>query len=253
MHDVLFPIKGELDGVRERIERYYKIRAGELKNFARLEVRPEDYLCPALVFFSAGTGGEVNGGVVSFAEMFQLIHLASRIHHDISEDGPFQGCSAPDPRDGCQYPILVGDYLYSKAFAILVETGNTRYMCNLSEIVVNINQGSILRNKTPGGTARIEVWREIIRLEKADLLSGCCRMGAKVAGADEEAQFLLSRFGQALGMAVGMKEIKRIDQAEVYFNEALSYLDRLSGKGRDSLGNLVRFLMSNIDSRKMVC
>ncbi len=256
MHDVLYPIMADLAGVRERINRYYKIRAGELQNFAHLEDRRESYLCPALVLFSARIHGRVTDDVVSFAEMFQLVYLASTIHRNINEDGQLQGCRCADPRDGCQYPILVGDYLYSRAFSILVNTGHTKYMSGLSEIVTKINEGGILRNKTlQGGTARLEIWREIIRLEKAELLAGCCQMGAKVAGASEESQFHLSRFGHSLGLAVGMKEIKRLDQADAYFNEALSHLDRQTpGAERDNLKNMVLYLMDkNIDNRKMVC
>lgn len=256
MRDVLSPIMGDLAGLRERMYRYYKIKAGDIRDFARLEEPLENAICPALVIFSARIFGGVTDNVISFAEMFQLIYTASAVHENIREDGTVHAVTSCQPRDGCQYPVLVGDYLYSKAFSILVETRNTRHMVRLSEIVQRINEGGILRNKHyPGGIIRSEVWREIIRLEKAELLAGCCQMGAKIAGADGPSQARLYRFGQALGMALGMAGIKKPDQAAVYFTEALACLDQLApGSDRDSLRDIVLYFMGkNNDSKKMVC
>ncbi|MFZ5634129.1 MAG: polyprenyl synthetase family protein [Bacillota bacterium] len=252
---MFYPVVGDLARVRERIYRYTKTRAGDLKDFAYLEEHVESYICPALVLFAARINGQVTENAISFAEVLQLIYMASTIHRNINEDGLFQGNKAFDPRDGCQYPVLVGDYLYSKAFAILIETDNTEHMVSLSEMVCKINEGGIIRNKSQGGVVRLDVWREIIRLEKAELLAGCCRLGAEAGGADKESRFYLSKFGCALGMAMGMTEIKRFDQADIYFNEALSHLDRLvPGEYRDNLKNMVLCLADkNIDSKKMVC
>lgn len=256
MYGVLSPVMGELAGVRERISRFYQLRAANIRDYAHLEEHPESFLNAALVFFSAGIQGKINDNVRNFADLFQMVHIASTIHQGINEDAAQNQSRPADPRDGCQYPVLVGDYLYSKAFSILVETGNIDHMLRLSEIVYQVNEGGIIRNKhNSSGGIRLEVWREIIRLEKAELMAGCCQMGALSSGADKECQSVLFDFGHALGMALGMAEIGRADQAEIYYNKALLRLDLLApGKNRDNLENmLLDFMGKNIDREKMVC
>lgn len=255
MHDVFCPIAGDLARVRERVDRYTQTGAGDLKEYAYLEECGESYIHPALVLFAARIGGQVTDNTIYLAEIFQLIYLASTIHRDISEDVLLKGNNSPDPRDGYQYPVLVGDYLYSRAFLTLIETGNMKYMTGLTELICRINEGGILRNKNQASVVKTEVWRETVRLEKAELMAGCCLMGAQSAGADSDCRNNLRRFGYSLGMAIGMSEIKRCDQAAVFYNDALSHLDRLPPVvGRNDLKNMVMFLMDkHIDSNKMVC
>jgi geranylgeranyl pyrophosphate synthase len=188
--------------------------------------------------------------------MFQLIYLASLVHQNVNEDSPFKEWKYGDPRDGFQYPVLVGDFLYSKAFSILIETNNARHMVSLSEIVCKINKGGIIRQKNQNaGVVKPGIWREIIRLEKAELLAGCCKNGGEIAGANRQHRHYLSRFGYALGMAVGMTEIEQFEQADVYFKTAMLFLEQLvPGKGRDDLKGLVEYMMGeHVESKKLVC
>ncbi|MFZ5647687.1 MAG: polyprenyl synthetase family protein [Bacillota bacterium] len=253
MHDIFYPIKGDLLRVRERLNRYYRIKAGDIKEFAHLEKYAE-YLCPALVLFTARMYGGVTEKVISMAQVFQFIHLASQVHCNINEDWQICENKCPDPRDGCQYPVLVGDYLYGRFFTTLCEADIVEYLGPLSEIICMINEGGIIRLKSHG-VIKAGVKREIIRLEVAELTGGCCKMGGQAAGAERECQQHLYRFGFSLGMAAGMLINELFDQAEAYFNEALSILDCLGpGKGRDDLKSLVMFMKNSAkDSRKMVC
>jgi len=254
--DVLYPIKGDLDGVRERMNRYYKIRAGDIKEFAHLEKHNEMYICPALVLYSARMHGKVTEKVIALATVFQLIYQAMMVHYNINEDVQIRENASGDPRDGCQYPMLVGDYLYGRGFTIACDWDILKYLGPLSEMVCKMNEGSVIRLKSQaGGIIKPDLRREIIRMEMGELLAGCCRMGGDEAGADSHQQMLLSKFGMTLGMAVGMAENNWYDQSKKYFKEALIRLETLApGKERDNLRRLVLHLMNRaVDRNKMVC
>ena len=255
MHDIYCPIEGDLLRVRDGMNRYYNIKAGKLDDFAHLKNYSEE-LYPALVLLAARMYGEITDRVVSLAQVFQFIHLATRVHYDINEDWQIRENNCPDPRDGCQYPVLVGDYLFGRCFTTLCEADIVEYLGPLAEIICMINEGGIIRLKNQsGGMLRTGARREIIRLEMAELMAGCCKIGGQVAGADQECQLQLYKFGFSLGMAVGMINNEMYDQADSYFKEALSSLEsHKPGKNRDDLKGLVLFLRNaNKDSRKMVC
>ncbi|MHB8918043.1 MAG: polyprenyl synthetase family protein [Desulfocucumaceae bacterium] len=253
---MLCPIMGDLAGVRERMNRFYKIRAGDIKEFAHLEKHLDKYICPAVVLYAARIYGKVTDKVISLAGVLQLIYQATMVHCGINEDVQIRESTLTDPRDGCQYPVLVGDYLYGRFFTTLCDADIVKYLDPLSEIICMINEGRIIKIKSQaGGSANPAIRRHIARLEFAGLMAGCCRLGGEEAGAGREQQQQLSNFGSALGMAVGMVENQWFDQAEKYFKEALMLLDNLTpGKDRDRLKSLVLHLMvGSAESRKMVC
>lgn len=256
MHDVFRPIMGDLAGVRERMNRFYKIRAGDIKEYAHLEKHLDKYICPAVVLYAARIYGKATDKVISLAGVFQLIYQAMMVHYDINEDVQIRERTFADPRDGCQYPVLVGDYLYGRFFTTLCDADIVKYLGPFSEIICMINEGGIIKIKSQaGGAANPAVRRQIVRLEFAGLMAGCCRLGGEEAGAGGEQQKQLSKFGSALGMALGMAENQWFDQAEKYFKEALKFLDTLTpGLDRDKLKSLVLHLMvRSAESRKMVC
>jgi hypothetical protein len=254
LQDVYCPIKWDLLRVRERMNRHYTIKAGSLRDFSHLEKYADRDICPALVLYAARMYGTVTARVISLAQVFQFIYLAVMLHRDINEDE--QIAVRAEPGDGCQYPVLVGDYLYGRFFTTLCEADIVEYLGPLSEIICMINEGGVIRLKQSGGEKASSGTRlEIIRLEMAELLAGCCKMGGKMAGAGRESQEQLYRFGFALGMALGLAGIDIYDRSEAYFKEALSLLEGLNpGEDRDDLRNLVVYLSGvSKENRRMVC
>ncbi len=256
MYDVLHPIRGEIAGVWEKMSRFYKIRAGYINDFAHLEKHAEKYICPALVLYSARICGKVTDRVISLAMVFQFIHLAAMVHCNINEDSQNRDGGPADPRDGCQYPVLVGDYLYGRFFTTLCDADIIKYLGPLSEIICMINEGSIMRIRNQdGGMINPVTKREIIRLESGELMAGCCRLAGDAAGAGAEQQQRLYNFGHAMGMALGMAWGEWHEQAGAHFSEALSCLEMFSpGKDRDNLKSLVVYLKAmSAQNNKMVC
>jgi len=256
LHDVYCPIKWDLMRVRESMSRHYRIKAGSLKDFSHLEKYTGTDLCPALVLYAAKMHGGVTGRVISLAQVFQFIYLAVMLHREINEDDQLADSEGGLPGDGCQYPVLVGDYLYGRFFTTLCEGDIVEYLGPLSEIICMINEGGVIRLKSQGGDMASTVSRrEIIRLEMAELMAGCCKLGGQVAGADRESQEQLYGFGFSLGMAVGLAKADMCDRADAFFKEAFSILESFkTSKDREDLRDLVVYLSGvTKESRRMVC
>jgi len=226
-------LSGILQLIREDLENVYSLIEKELSgkvsqggNFASLECSSADMIIrPALVILSSRIYDGDPGKTAVLAGAFQLAYMASRMHGSISEDGSDLTRHGPAMRDEVQLPILMGDYLYSKAYMILFEAGITGMLGVLAEIICQVNEGGILRKKLGGHKPVPQMFREIIRKETGEFFGGCCRLGACLAGAPEEDQESMRLFGQNLGMAYGLQEQGvSFEQTAVYTEKALKYL-----------------------------
>lgn len=256
MHNVFYPVENELTQVLGRMDIFYKIRAGDLRQFSHLEKHIKRYICPALVLFVAKVYSKITEKVVSLAEVIQFIYLASAVHTDVNENDINKNNytrERPDPKDGSQYPVLVGDYLYGRFFTTLCDADIIKYLDPLSEVICLINECGIVRYSNEHKSA--DAGGDAALLEMAVLLTVCCQLAGEMAGAGKDQQISLSKMGLSLGMAIEMADVQHTDQADSFFKEALSHLDHLiPGKGRDNLRGLLLHLMDkNSGDKRIVC
>jgi octaprenyl-diphosphate synthase len=103
---------------------------------------------------------------------------------------------------GNQISILVGDYLYSKAMAQIVEFRSHGMNEVLAEACTKMAEGEVLQLYYNGNPSMPESdYIKIVEHKTAGLIAAACRMGAILADASEERQSALFRFGQYLGIA----------------------------------------------------
>lgn len=258
MNQVIYPISEDLKKVQDNMNRYFNIKAGYLGNFAHLELcRLNSILRPALVILSAGMFGRITDKVIALAGILQYIYLASCIHKGINEDLEISQAATGDPRDGCQFPVLVGDYFYGRFFTSLCDAGIVEYLHPLAEIICVINEGGVVRLRNSGAAGlKTLPGCELLRKETAEMLSGCCVLGARLNGAGGRQEETLGRFGVNLGIALGLMEQGGgfEDQATAYLREALPELDKLpAGPSRTALRELVElFLRREVSLERMV-
>lgn len=249
--ELFAPIYHELEQVQHNIEKELVIKAGYLGSLAHLDFPPlDDTIRPALVILSAQIYDVVSDRVIALAGILQFIFMASRMHAFITEE---TDNISLDPRDGCQFPVLVGDYLYGKFFTTLCDYDIVRYLGPLAEIIAQINEGGILQKTCRrNGNLTDDLCLEIIRKETAVLFAGCGRLGAHLAGAAESDQVLLEQFGLQLGMAYGLlKGGHSHEQASSYLEQALANLRKLPDRSaRVVLERLVDILMNR---KTIVC
>jgi len=241
LSQILTPIEIYLEKTRDIFLKACSIKAGNLNRLARLEFEPVDFtLRPALVILSGGIFGPVSQKIIELAAMFQFVYLAISLHKEISEDED-SPCEAKNSSNGNHFPILAGDYFYSKSFLILYETGLLKYLRVLSETIDQLNKASILKLKNPGDLQILEYY---VKSDQAALLALGCKIGAEAGGAGERETQNLYRYGFHLGMATGLgKENIYPEKAAQHFDEAKGQLAILPpGMTRDALAKLVDYL-----------
>lgn len=219
------PVREDLELVQSIIKKEFIIKAGHIDTFAHLKFSYiNENIRPALVLLSSRIYGCEAGKAAALASVIQFIYMASNVHRGVSEiDSDFiRGDS--DPRDGSQFPVLVGDYLYGKFFTFLCDAEIISLLEPLAQIICDIQEGCIAK-KTLTGQSSIDDLLEVVRKETSGLFAGCCSFSARLAGAKEEEQERMWQFGRNLGMAYGIMEHDMYRQyAEHYIKEALGYL-----------------------------
>lgn len=230
-------ISSDLEKVDLIINRALKIRPGHISRFAHVDLSPlQKVLHPALVLYTGRLFDAAGEKMASLAAVVQFIYMAAVVHLRVGEEVGETG----DIRDGAQYPVLVGDYLYGSFFTTLCAGGIVEYLQPLGEIIAEMNLGALLRVKEelPGKAESPEV----IEKETAALTSGCCRLAARLGGAGAEAERQMSEFGFNFGMGLGIleRDFPR-EQAAVFFDVALNLLEAMpAGDARQSLAGLVQ-------------
>jgi octaprenyl-diphosphate synthase len=152
--------------------------------------------CAALLGYS-GTRHQKLAAAVEF------IHTATLLHDDVVDgSGLRRGKQTANLIWGNPASVLVGDFLFSRAFELMVEDGSLRVLKILSHASAVIAEGEVEQLTTQ---RRIETDEEqyltIISAKTAALFAAACRIAPVVAEADEEAEFALERYGRYLGIA----------------------------------------------------
>lgn len=226
VEEVFASVSQDLTLVNKKIEQELVIKGIRLDSFVNLDVCPfNSLLRPGLVILTARFFNYTGGKAIALACIFQLVYLASRIHTWVLEPDEISPSNKINFRDGSQFPVLVGDYLYGKFFTFLCKKGLIDFLKPIAEIICSINEGGILRQMAAKKLHTFSRQDEIIRKEKAELIAGCCSCGAMLGRALVHEQSAITDFGLNLGMAYGLLEqdapFKRV---VIYLKNALEKL-----------------------------
>lgn len=231
---ILSAIQSELLEMQRIIKQSLQsLAAHTAEEFGHLVSASLQHTLPSvLVLLSARLFGPPTAPVIALAAVVHFICLAAQAHQSVQE-----WSGAGDPRQCYQYPVLAGDYLYSHFFNCLCHHGILQYLQPLAQIICEISEGSILRLQNKEN-ASAELLKKVVRKEVAALIGESCHLAARLAGASEEEQEILYRFGLNFGMALGLSNLGL--EADAYVEEALAALDKLPfGESREALKELV--------------
>lgn len=215
-------IERELAWVNSLIESHLKIKAGSLGTFANLKLSTiNQNIRPALVILSSRIYGSVTEKTVVLASVFQFIYMAASVQRSVSESDTESFGIPDDLSSGSQFPVLVGDYLYGKFFALLSEAGMLNLLSPIAEIICNIHEGGLMKQKLKLQTSSSRALHDAIQKESAELFGGCCSLGVQLAGAPAADQIAMKRFGNSFGMAYGLlEEGMKVEHVAPYLVEA---------------------------------
>ncbi len=158
---------------------------------------------PTLLLLSAQAYGRITEEAVLGAVVVELIHTATLIHDDSVDKSLLRrGLPTVNSVWNNDVAILMGDYLYSKAFSILVTHRMYEAMDLLAEATHRMSQGELrqIEQKNRLDLTEAEYLR-VIEEKTAVLMSAGCELGAESAGASAEQRALMRRYGHSVGLA----------------------------------------------------
>ena len=137
------------------------------------------------------------------ATALELIHTASLVHDDIIDTSKKRrGVETANSKYGAQIAVLVGDYLFAKAFQLVAENSyGAEVTTILSKLVKNLCVGEIMQDRSLYEVPTLTEYYTRINLKTAIFLSSCCRLGAIVANMTEREIENLTAYGSGLGLA----------------------------------------------------
>ena len=162
-------------------------------------------LRPLLVFISAqALGADPKSSlVVDLAATVELIHTATLLHDDVVDESALRrGRATANAEFGNAASVLVGDFLYSRAFQVMVGTGRMRVLELLSEATNRIAEGEVMQLMALGDLALTEVdYMRVIEAKTAKLFEAAGALGAIAAGAPAATERALAEYARRLGVA----------------------------------------------------
>ncbi|MBG6075941.1 polyprenyl synthetase family protein [Polaromonas sp. CG_9.11] len=160
-------------------------------------------LRPALVLLMSGALGFRGPQRLNLAAVVEFIHTATLLHDDVVDESTLRrGRSTANEVFGNPASVLVGDFLYSRAFQMMVEVGEMRIMQTLAEATNVIAEGEVLQlmNMHDAGLSE-EGYLRVIRSKTAKLFEASARLAALLAGSSAAVEQHCAAYGQALGTA----------------------------------------------------
>jgi octaprenyl-diphosphate synthase len=160
-------------------------------------------LRPMLLLLAAKALGKVDDHHLVMAAVIEFIHTATLLHDDVVDESVLRrGKESANAVWGNAASVLVGDYLYSSAFEMMVRTNKMRVMEILSKTTTAIAEGEVLQllNCNNPDTTE-EKYLEVIARKTAILFSTATRLAAVIANADAVTENALAIYGQQLGVA----------------------------------------------------
>ena len=160
-------------------------------------------LRPVLLLLTCGALGYSDCQRFNLAAVVEFIHTATLLHDDVVDESTLRrGRSTANEAFGNPASVLVGDFLYSRAFQMMVEADNMRVMQILAEATNVIAEGEVLQLMNMHDASLDETaYLRVIRSKTAKLFEASSRLGAVLAGAPAPVEDACAIYGQALGTA----------------------------------------------------
>ena len=160
-------------------------------------------LRPMLTLAAAHLCGYTGDHHVKLAATVEFIHTATLLHDDVvDESGQRRGRPTANLLWDNKSSVLVGDYLFSRSFQLMVETGSLRVLDILANASATIAEGEVLQLTAAQDLTTSEaIYLQVVRGKTAALFSAATEVGGVIAGADDATTQALFDYGDALGIS----------------------------------------------------
>lgn len=158
---------------------------------------------PAMVLLSAKAFGYKGDQHLKMAAVIEFIHTATLLHDDVVDESALRrGRSTANEMFGNAASVLVGDYLYSRAFEMMVDVNRMAVMQVMSQATKVISEGEVLQlmNVNDPDVTQ-EKYLQVVRFKTAKLFEAAARTGAILADASQTLQEAAAAYGRHMGTA----------------------------------------------------
>jgi octaprenyl-diphosphate synthase len=207
---------------------------------------------PRLVLLFANALGYSGQAQFTLAATVEFIHTATLLHDDVVDESALRrGRQTANAVFGNAASVLVGDFLYSRAFQMMVSVNDMRVLEVLADATNVIAEGEVLQlmNMHDPDLA-VDEYLRVIRSKTAKLFEASSRLGALLAGADADTERACADYGRALGTAFQL-----VDDLLDYDGKT-DELGKNVGddlrEGKPTLPLLVAMARGNDDERRMI-
>jgi octaprenyl-diphosphate synthase len=207
----LVPGRAFLDPITSELRRVDDVIRARLNSDVALVSQIAEYIItgggkrlrPALVLLSAGAVGYRGAAHHELAAVVEFIHTATLLHDDVVDDSALRrGRKTGNAQFGNPAAVLVGDFLYSRAFQMMLSAESMRVMQVLADATNTIAEGEVLQLmnvRDPDVDERR--YLEVIRRKTAKLFEAAARLGAVLANSPIALENGLAAYGMHVGTA----------------------------------------------------
>ena len=204
IQDIRDPVHNELAAVNDLIIANLASDVGLVENIGHYIVDAGGKrLRPLLALLSAKCCGYEGEDHLKFAAVVEFIHTATLLHDDVVDISALRrGRPTANAEFGNAPSVLVGDFLYSRAFQLMVEIGNMEIMRDMANTTNEIAAGEVLQMVRAGDPETRETdYYDVIRRKTAILFASACRGAAALTGRLDDYAKPLSDYGLYTGIA----------------------------------------------------
>jgi len=208
---------------------------------------------PLLTLASSKLCGYKNGSRdINLAACIELIHNATLLHDDVIDNSELRrGNKTANSVWGNQSSILVGDYLFSRCFEMMVEDGSQEILKLLSSTSSRIAQGEVLQLEYRGEIDLLEeTYFNIINMKTATLFAAATKVGACLGNNSKKEKDALESYGRNLGLAFQIA-----DDALDYFSSKKIFGKEIGKdfyEGKTTLPLIIIFQRGNSEERSFL-
>jgi len=204
MEEVVQLIREDLEKLEISIEKLLTTRIPFIRDVVHhLTKSGGKRIRPILVILCSRLCGCLSDEHLPYAAIVEFIHTATLLHDDVVDNAETRrGAATANILWGNEPSVLVGDFLFTKSFDLMVAHHNEEILKVMSKATTDLAEGEIMELlKTSDAQTLEEEYYEVIASKTAVLLSAACEIGALLGGVEHEKRMALRDFGFHMGMA----------------------------------------------------
>ncbi len=204
LEELIRPVQGELDQFDRKLHAFLKGDSPLISSIAKHLLKSRGKrIRPAILFLTSRAGKYHSDHTVDVSLSIELIHTATLLHDDVVDDSDMRrGTETVNFKWTNLISVLMGDYLFAKAFRLMSSVGSTQLMDAISQATERVSVGELRQiEETSNYDLSEEEYIKIIADKTAALFAVACEVGPILASQSNEVRQRFATFGEKIGVA----------------------------------------------------